>query len=164
MSCEFATASKFVAGVDDNADRMSQAGVRSLDHAKRRSVSIRIPRKHIDALAREAGDENLAVLRVQTHRVRASPDACAALESRESAAPRPGIAAKNQHGVSQRIGHHNFVMRGIIRQPMNGASQLGRLPRNHSDRRRIPVCQPGKYAIRGCVTQFGTSSSSRLES
>ena len=55
-----------------------------------------------------------------------------------------GAATKNQDGVGQGVGNDHFVVHGVVREAVNGPTELGALAGDDSLRPSIPICQPGK--------------------
>lgn len=51
---------------------------------------------------------------------------------------------KNQDGVGQGVGDDNFVVHCVVREAVNGPTELGTLAGDDSLRPSIPICQPGK--------------------
>ncbi len=57
-------------GIDGESHHVAELGLRSLDDANWRRVSVRVPSKNVDASSRKARDENLPILQIQTDGVR----------------------------------------------------------------------------------------------
>jgi len=123
---------------------MTKFGFRPGNHADGRYVAIGIPAVEIDPFACQAGDQNFSVLGIDTDRVGSDQPGAWALNRANRWFVSIRAATKNQNGVGQGVGDDNFVVHCVVREAVNGPTELGALAGNDSLRASIPICQPGK--------------------
>ena len=86
-------------GIDGESHDVAELGLWSLNHANRRRVSLRIPAKNVNASSREARDQNLPILQVQTDGVRRHQMRVRPLNHAQRMLGAAGARAKHQNGI-----------------------------------------------------------------
>ena len=99
-----------------------------------RHVAVGTAIENQDAAAAGIPDDNFVVPLIDGNGVRPDHLRLGSLDHANGSFRPIGATAEHQYGIGERHRDHDFVMRGVVSDPMHRAAQARRLPGDNPDR------------------------------